>query len=225
MRTTSNTTEQQIQDAKKHGIELLLYMEHLWGAYMGRLVYDDCRVSLKRPMQLLSVFEAAGKKAEDEGRFLSWIVPKTMFPVVQHYTEGITKRVYVQYGPPTGERTSTGYFENTLQINICFIELTRPKKGKQSAGASPNCIHSLDAAHLAMTVDQADFPVTTIHDSYGCLFADMPKLYTLVRDTFVQLYESDPLSDLMKDINGDLSNVQLGNLDVTLVRDSEYCFS
>jgi DNA-directed RNA polymerase len=217
--------QQQIDDARKHGIDLLLHMEHKWGAYLGREVFEDCRISLKRPMQLLSVFEEAGRKAELNGKFLSWTVPVTNFPVVQSYTEGIVKKIWVQYGPPVGERNSSGYFDNTLQLAVCFIEDVKPSKGKQSQGASPNAIHSLDAAHLAITADRADFPITTIHDSFGCLLADMPKLFKLIRQTFVELYNADPLTSIMKDIEGDISNVQFGNLDITLILDSEYCFA
>ena len=223
--TSYGLGEQQISDAKKHGIDLLYFMEHKWGAYMGREVFEDCRVSLERPMQLLEVFEEAGRKAENKGKFLSWKVPITGFPVVQNYTEGTTKKIWIQYGPPVGERLSTGYYENTLQVNICFIEKQVLSKGKQAQGASPNAIHSLDAAHLAITVAKAQFPITTIHDSFGCLLADMPELFKLIRQTFVDLYQANPLEQLMKDIDGDVSNVQLGNLDITLVLDSEYCFA
>ena len=216
--------QQQIDDARKHGIDILLHMEHKWGAYLGREIFDDCRTSLKRPMQLLTVFEQAGKKAEDEGKFLSWTVPITKFPVVQNYTQGIVKKIWVQYGPPEGEKNNTGYYENTLQLAICFIEDVKPSKGKQAQGASPNSIHSLDAAHLAITTSKAQFPITTIHDSFGCLLGDMPELFRLIRQTFVELYSTDPLTSLMKDIDGDLSNVLLGTLDINLILDSEYCF-
>lgn len=199
-------------------------MEHKWGAFLGREVYEDCRLSLKRPMQLLSVFEKAGKDAEQRGEFLSWTVPVTNFPVVQYYTEGSVKKLWIQYGPPAGERLNTGYYSNTLQLFICFIEESIPSKGKQAQGASPNAIHSLDAAHLTMTVAQAQFPITTIHDSFGCLLADMPELFKLIRKTFVELYTSDPLTSLSKDIKGDLSNVEFGTLDISLILESEYCF-
>jgi len=46
----------------------------------------------------------------------------------------------------------------------------------------------------------------------------------LIRQTFVELYSTDPLNSLMKDIDGDLSNVLLGTLDINLILDSEYCF-
>lgn len=217
--------QQQIDDARKHGIESLMTMEHCWGSYMGRAVYEDCKVSLKRPMRLLSIFEQAGKLAEQEGRFLKWKVPITDFPVTQNYTEGIVRKIYVQYGPPIGQRKTTGYYENTYQLSICFIEDTVPSKHKQSQGASPNAIHSLDAAHLMLTVYRAEFPITTIHDSFGCLLADMPKLFSLIRETFVELYAADPLKSLMEQIGGDISQVEIGELDISLVTESEYCFA
>jgi DNA-directed RNA polymerase len=213
--------QQIIDDARKHSIELLLYMEHRWGAYLGREVFSDCKVSLEKPMQLLKVFEDAGKKAEQANKFLSWKVPVTNFPVVQNYTEGNVRKIWVQYGPQEGARNSTGYFDNTLQLAVCFIEDVKPSKGKQAQGASPNIIHSLDAAHLAMTVHKADFPITTIHDSFGCLLADMPNLFTLIRSTFVELYKEDPLKTIMTDIGGNLNDVNFGNLDISLILDSE----
>jgi DNA-directed RNA polymerase, mitochondrial len=217
--------QQMIDDARKHGIDLLMHLEHKWGAYLGREVFDDCKISLRRPMQLLSVFEAAGRKAEQEGRFLKWTVPITHFPVVQNYTEGKVKKIWVQYGPRYGEMLNTKHYANEIQLAVCFIEDVKPSKGKQSQGASPNAIHSLDAAHLALTVHKADFPVSTIHDSFGCLLADMPKLYSLIRETFVELYMTDPLTSIMNDIQGDISNIEFGNLDIKLILQSEYCFA
>lgn len=217
--------QQQIDDARKHGIDQLMTMEHKWGSYIGREVFEDCRISLKRPMRLLSIFEAAGKLAEQENRFVKWTVPITNFPVVQHYVEGTVKKIYVQYGPPIGERNSTGYYENTLQLAVSFLENTKLSKKKQSQGASPNAIHSLDAAHLMLIVHNSSFGVTTIHDSYGCLLEDMSSLFRITRESFVQLYKEDPLGQLMKHIGGDISAVEIGNLDITLVLDSEYCFA
>ena len=76
-----------------------------------------------------------------------------------------------------------------------------------------------------LTVHRADFPITTIHDSYGCLLADMPKLYKLLRETFVELYEVNPLESIMKDIGIDISRIQMGTLDIHEVLESEFCFS
>lgn len=199
-------------------------MEHKWGSDMGRLIYEICKKVLEKPMILLKVLEEAGKVAEEEGRFLSWHVPVTNFPVIQNYTEGIVKKIYVQYGPPAGPRNSTGYYENTLQLKVCFIEIKEPSKNKQSQGASPNTIHSLDAAHLMMVVHEADFGVTTVHDSFGSLLCDVDKLSKIVREQFVKLYEVDPLTKILTEMNIDVSKVPRGTLKINSILDSEYCF-
>lgn len=217
--------QQNIDDARKHGIAALTTMEHRWGSFMGRMVYENCKVSLERPMRLLSIFEQAGKEAEVREEFLKWTLPITNFPVVQHYTEGTVKKVYIQYGPATGIRLKTGYYENTFQLNVCFLEKQKPSKGRQSQGAAPNAIHSLDAAHLMLTTYNCKFPVTTIHDSFGCLLADMPELFVQVRESFVQLYSTDPLIHLMKQIGGNLESVEIGKLDIASILDSEYAFA
>ena len=224
--STSYGMSKQVQeDARKHGIALLLALEPSWATYMGGSIYSDCKLSLKRPAQLLSKFEEAGKKAEHEDRFLKWTLPFTNFPVVQHYTEGTTKKLWIQYGSPKGPRLSTGYYENTLQLAVCFSENPVISKRKQSLGASPNAIHSLDATHLIMTVCACPFDTTTIHDSFGCALADMSDLFTIVRETFVELYSADPLMKLMTDIGGDLDGIEIGDLNVEDILNSEYAFA
>jgi hypothetical protein len=47
----------------------------------------------------------------------------------------------------------------------------------------------------------------------------------LIRETFVELYEADPLSVLMSHIGGDVNDVELGTLDINAVLESEYCFA
>jgi len=217
--------EQVIADSKKHNIDILLYMEHTWGAYLGRELFAVCTKCLERPMRLLSTFEKAGKDAERAGEFLSWNVPITDFPVVQHYIEGEVKKTWVQYGPPEGPRLNTGYFKNTYQLSISYLENPVPSKNKQSQGAAPNIIHSLDAGHLTLTVCRSDEHITTVHDSYGTLLCDMDNLFRNVRECFVELYAQNPLERIFKDIEADISSVDKGTLDLSLILDSEYCFS
>jgi len=200
-------------------------MEHKWGSFMGRAVYEDCKVSLRRPMQLLSIFEKAGKDAEQAGRFLSWVLPITNFPVIQNYVEGTVKKIHVPYGPSLMKSKTTGYGDNDLQLRVVHIEQLQPSKNKQSQGAAPNAIHSLDACHLMLISERCDFPVTTIHDSFGCLLADMPSLYRVARETFIELYRENPLPQLLECIGGDVSSVEFGTLDINLVLESEYCFA
>jgi len=212
-------------DARKHGIELLNYNEQVFSSFLGRLIYEDCKVSMEKPMKLLAMFEKAGEMAELNEEFLQWTVPLTNFPVVQHYTEGTVKKVWVQYGPPEGPKESTEHYHNTLQLHVSFDELPIPCFKKQSSGASPNIIHSLDAAHLMLVVDRCPFSVTTVHDSFGALLGDMSELFVIIRETFVELHSQEPLKSIMKDIKGDINEVEMGTLDINLVLQSEYAFS
>ena len=214
-----------VDDAKKHGIEKLYYMEHKWAIHLGQMIYDVLKTAMKRPMQLLHIFEEAGERADKGDEFLSWNVPVTNFPVVQHYTEGTTKQCWIQYGPPNGNKMPSGFYENTLRLNVNFHEILKKSKGKQKSGASPNCIHSLDAAHLMLTIHKADFTITTIHDSYGCLLPDMPKLFPLVRETFVELYMSKPLDSLLQQIGGNKDDLEIGTLNIEDILKSEYAFA
>jgi len=77
---------------------------------------------------------------------------------------------------------------------------------------------------LMLIVNRADFPVTTVHDSFGCLFADMTKLYKITRETFLELYEENPLFPIIDDVDADISTLELGDLDINEIMKSEYCF-
>jgi len=217
--------QQIIDDARKHNIPGLLYMENSWGAFLGRETHAGCRTALRKPMQLLGIFENAGKRAEKAGKFLSWKTPIINFPVVQYYVEGEVKKVWVPYGPAEGRVKSTGYHANALQLRICFTEKEVMSKGKQSQGASPNLIHSLDATHLILTVNACSFPVSTVHDSFGCLAADMDDLFRIVREQFVVLYEDNPLGGILKQIGESPDALEVGDFDISTILESEYCFS
>jgi DNA-directed RNA polymerase len=216
---------QQKEDARKHGIELLTYMEPVWAYSMGRLVFSECKRYMKLPMQLLALFEKAGEKAEEEGRFLSWTVPVTNFLAVQHYVEGKVIKKRIQYGPPYGERMSTGYFANTYQMLLAHKEIPIMSKGRQAQGAAPNIIHSLDAAHLMMTAASCPFTITTIHDSFGTHLCDMTELYHKTRIAFVELYKNNPLFGICDEIGADVESIDIGSFNIQEVLTSEFIFS
>jgi DNA-directed RNA polymerase len=211
--TSYGLGEQVLEDSKKHGIDLLKDLDMKWGTFMGRLIFMNCKDSLKNPMKLLDIFSKAGVKAEKRDEYLSWTVPVTKFPVIQHYDEGTIKKVLIMYGG------------RELKISIYHSEFPTKAKRKQGQGAAPNIVHSLDAAHLMLTKVTCPFTVTTIHDSYGCLLADMDDLFRIVRETFVDLYRVNPLDYLMEEIQGDMSGLEIGALDINSVLKSEYCFS
>ena len=212
-------TEQIIDDARKHGIDLLMDMEKGWAHYMGNVLFDTCLEYINKPMQLLELFSTAGIETERRDEFMRWRTPVTDFPCSQFYVKGTPKKIYVNYGPERTGKQSGG----AIQVTVPFDECPIKARGKQKSGAAPNIIHSLDAAHLTMTVCAADFTVTTIHDSFGCLPNQLEDLKHIVREQFVRLYKENPLGSICRDI-GVINTVAIGELDINTVLDSEFSF-
>jgi DNA-directed RNA polymerase len=116
---------------------------------------------------------------------IQWTTPVGL-EVTQFYRVMGTERVAVKIG---GQR---------IRVDLAKLSETLDA-GRQEAGIAPNFVHSMDAAHLMMTVLALEDVVdsfTAVHDSYGCLAADMDELAWALRGTFVQLYSDDVLQDL-----------------------------
>jgi DNA-directed RNA polymerase len=160
-----------------------------------------------------------------EGKGISWVAPSG-FPVTQRYISAPSVRVETYLG---GER---------LRVSIPGASKT-VNKDKQKSAISPNHTHSLDAAHLMLTVLQAkEYGVESfalIHDSFGTLAADTDAMFDAVRTSFVAMYtEHDPLQHLYEQVHEALSEagkdkLQLppakGDLDLSQVLQSLYAFA
>jgi len=161
-----------------------------------------------------------------EGKPISWVTP-IGFPVVQRYEKFdlISVETVLQ-----GERLRVRVPGGCRQIN----------KAKQANAISPNHTHSLDAAHLMLTVLHARdaYGVTDyslIHDSFGTLAADTDSLFAAVREAFVDMYEQhDPFHDLWQSVTDALSEKgrlllppppPKGTLDIREVLSSLYAFA
>ncbi len=108
---------------------------------------------------------------------------------------------------------------------------------KAASGASPNLVHSLDAAALTFTVGKCvengvtDFAM--VHDSYGTHSPNMPMLNDKLREAFVEMYkEHDVLQNLYDSAVTTLTegtDVPLpptkGELDIEEVLKSDYFFA
>jgi DNA-directed RNA polymerase len=187
--------------------------ERLWYAKLGMLIYDVCRQELKGPGRLLSLFEELAERANEKTEYLSWTVPVTNFVVVQ------------QYKRPEIKRTKLKYANTELKVQLeSWIDASL-NTSAQRAGASPNIVHSLDAAHLTSVVATTDYPTAVIHDSFGCTPGKMEHLFHHVRQKFVELYEADPLLQILEQLNAKDLLPERGSLDVSEVLKSDFAFS
>jgi len=164
--------------------------------------------------------------SKDARKCVEWTVPGTGFPVRQSYMEQTDYQIKTQlagaaYKPRVYSDTET------------------PNWKKQTSSVAPNIVHSLDAAALMLTVNQAAANgiehFAMIHDSYGTLAADAAVLAAATRSAFVSLYtQRDVVAELhsqfMKQVDG-CEDAELpvppskGSLDIGVVLVSQYFFS
>jgi DNA-directed RNA polymerase len=108
--------------------------------------------------------------------------------------------------------------------------------GKQKQGLPPNFIHSLDAAHMMMTVISAheEYGISSfamIHDAYGVHACDWDNFSRLIRQKFIEIYSKDILKEFRNEVQKQALTICLhhpprkGDLDINEVLESLYFFS
>jgi DNA-directed RNA polymerase len=204
---------QQIIEDTKDLSEYLSKKEHLWAAMLGNLVYKTCYEELKGPATMLRLFESIAEKYNEKVEYLSWSSPITNFPVVQNYRQPISSRTKLKYGNSEFNVVVENWEEATLDA------------ASQKSGASPNIVHSLDAVHLSTVIHDTDYPIAAVHDSFGCRAGDMGKLFYTVREKFLELYEQDPLLQILKQFGCENDLPKRGKLKLEQILESDYAFA
>lgn len=180
----------------------------------------------------MKFFKTLARLLAHENKHMRWVTP-VGFPVIQSYSKFTTKEIKVYLYDRT-------LFKNVRsQISLRDKPVKAVDKAKSASAVSPNVIHSMDAAHLLLTVlnglQQEIHEYFLIHDSFATTAADTQKLYKIIRSSFVELYSDFCLYQSVLDYNIDqftnLSKVELpsipkkGNLVLEDIKDSRYCFA
>ena len=145
---------------------------------------------------------------------LTWVTPSGFLASQAYYKAGSIKVHTYLHGP--------------TYINVAF-ETDKMDATKHGTALAPNFVHSLDAAHLHRVVQAAKAAGIThlgmVHDSFSTHAADTGKLYQIIREEFVKMYqEHDVLEELKVQLGGTVTTPSKGNLDISLVRESTYAF-
>lgn len=162
------------------------------------------------------------QEASRQGHALHWTTADG-FPITQDYRDVSSRRIKTLFGD-----------------RFIFATLNTPKdnidKRRQKNGLPPNWTHGQDGTHLRMTVlaakDNGISNFAVIHDSFGTHAPDTDMLRACLRTTFADLYEDDHLGRFAAEIKSQLPDQtkfpeppELGDFDVSLIKDSEYAFS
>lgn len=177
-------------------------------------------------------------------------------PVTMKWLQEVARQcakanVPVVWGTPSGFIARQDYPKHLAQqVKLNFLEkIVKPKfrtghdvnqdTRRAAQGISPNFIHSMDAAALHLTVDilNRDYGIKDfmmVHDSYGVHACDVPKMSKVLREVFIDIYQSDQLQIFLTtatkylppEYKGKIpSPPEKGDLDITLVNQSDFFFS
>jgi DNA-directed RNA polymerase len=144
---------------------------------------------------------------------LRWVTPSG-FTVVQEYRRNDCERVNTKL---LGQRIRTHLLKPFEERQI---DLSKAK-----TAASPNLVHSLDAALLHLVFAEWDRPFTVIHDCILGRSCDMKDMATAIRDKFVEIYSQPILKDWSTQLGVDFDeSVMQNTLDINDVQQSAYFF-
>ena len=192
--------------------------------YMGGLIWDTVGEVVVAARQAMDWLQEAARLASSEGLPINWTTP-TGFLVQQAY------RV------PDMKYIETAFKKVRVRLMYNTKQTEKLDKRRQASGISPNWVHSLDAAHLMLTLNAAyDAGVRSfcfIHDSYGTHAGKAGLLASTLREQFVRMYSEH---DVMTEFRDALA-VQLpekaklpdlpekGTLDLDQVLESPFFFA
>lgn len=93
------------------------------------------------------------------------------------------------------------FIKTSLQILTLQRETEKVMVKRQRTAFPPNFIHSLDGSHMMMTAvacRRAGLNFAGVHDSYWTHACDVDKLNRILREKFVELYETPILEKLLE---------------------------
>ena len=112
--------------------------------------------------------------------------------------------------------------------HVVLINVNRPDRRNPRYLQSSGFIHSLDAAHMCLVIDQWNRAFGGVHDSFSTHADDVDDLLQLTKQTFIELYAyDDNYKGIADRIMTDNPGVTLdsGQLDIHEVMNSDYFFS
>lgn len=190
--------------------------------YLARFIWTAITETVSSARECMDWLRKVSDIFTEAGQPVRWTSPSG-FPVKQGYYKFKTKQIKTVVG-------------NVVRFSNYLEDIEDVAGRKQKNGISPNFIHSLDAAALVKTVnlshDAGLDSFAMIHDSYGVLAADAPKMAQVLREVYAEMF-TDPILERFRDelllylpqgtvlppIPGS------GDLDVNLVKDSLYFFA
>lgn len=177
---------------------------------VGRALREGVIETVPEATRMMKFLQNIVRKHKDQ--CLQWVSPVGV-PVVNWAEGSLVKRVHIH------------------SMGVTSIAQTVRDNKYSTRGASngvvPNFVHSNDAAHLCMTINDFDGDILPIHDSFATHPCDVPAMHQALRSTFVELYSQYEIESFLEFNNIDTEDFtppEQGNLDLDSVLQSRFMF-
>lgn len=212
--------------------------------YIAKVVWRAVNEIVKDASEGMKFFQRCAQVLAHERKGLTWVTPVGL-PVLHKYTDWECKRVKLflfDKSVPVSEAKAHDKVEGDgvlkwVKANIRTRPIEHINKDKAKSAVAPNVIHSMDAAHLMLTVLEAKAKGVTafslIHDSFGTHAGRTSEFFYTIRETFVEMYENyDPFEEIAYQTAKALEDKTKcpevpgrGDLDLSQVINSLYAFA
>lgn len=212
--------------------------------YIAKVVWRAVNEIVKDASEGMKFFQRCAQVLAHERKGLFWVTPVGL-PVLHKYTDWDIKTVKLfLYDKTVPIKSASGMDKivgddvlKCIKANMRVRPNETINKAKAKSAIAPNVIHSMDAAHLMLTVLDAKYSditsVSLIHDSFGTHAGNTTKFFVLIREAFVEMYENyDPFEEIYHQTHKALEDKgkapevpARGNLDLSQVIDSLYAFA
>jgi DNA-directed RNA polymerase len=186
---------------------------------LARAIKSSLDSTLQEPNKGKAFLKSVTEKANELNKHLIWTTPSG-FKVVHYYNKQQKRR------------SLSSLFNRKELIFYVRTDDVNPREALQAI--SPNFIHSLDAAHMFLTIkdliEQGIYSLSMVHDSYGCRPNDVTIMQNNIRKTFVDIHKHNQLEVFKRQIEYQLG-VKLpdvpdeGSMDIADVMQSKYFFA
>lgn len=186
---------------------------------LARAIKASLDRTLQEPNKGKAYLKEIVLKANAKNKHLVWVTPSG-FKVVHYYNR-------------RQKRRSLASLFNKKELTF-YVRTDDVSDREASQAIAPNFIHSLDAAHMFLTIDslisKGITNLSMIHDSYGCMPNDVEEMSATLRVEFVKIHKSNQLENLRRQAQLQLGELlptvpETGDLKIEKVIQSKYFFA
>ena len=161
---------------------------------------------------------AAAAIEKDENSILKWTTPSgfTVYYTASYFND--LKHRGIIWGLQT-------HRSRTRHVVRMRAEGTKNRRAYAS-GISPNFIHSQDASHMSLTIDEFEGSFGAVHDSFATHACDVDELLDITKEVFINMYYFDNYFDEIDKLFGtSIDQPSVGHLKIEKIHHSDYFFA